>query len=51
MTQVLELLKPPEEKTRRSGLLVENITKNRNTDIVPGNANYQCKGMLDVHIW
>ena len=35
--QVVELLTPYEQRTLRSGLLVENRKKNRNEDLVPSN--------------
>ena len=37
--QVLELLKPPQDKSQRSGLLPENVAKNRNEDIIPSNTD------------
>ena len=36
--QVLELLKPLQNKSKKSGLLPENIAKNRSVDIIPGNS-------------
>ena len=36
--QVLELLKPLQDKNQKSGLLPENIAKSRSVDIIPGNS-------------
>ena len=37
--QVLELLKPPQDRNQKSGLLPENVTKNRSEDIIPSNTH------------
>ena len=40
IVQVLELLKPPQDESQRSGLHPKNVVKNRSADIIPSNTDF-----------